>query len=77
MATLPMTASWAMDIDTGPGPITNHGLVLYDADGRTILEFVEPSLSQTYSAVQELTALVNAQQRQIKRLTKQVAELRK
>ena len=70
---LPDTASWALDIDTGPGPTTVHGLVLRDAAGDTILTFEEPSLGQTYADVRELIALVDAQQRQIDRLTRQVA----
>ncbi len=66
-----------MDIDTGPGPTTVHGFVLRDAAGDAILTFEEPSLGQTYADVRELIALVDAQQRQIERLTRQVAAMRR
>jgi heat shock protein HslJ len=72
LVALPDTASWAMGIDTDPGPTTVHGLELRHAAGDTILTFEEPSLGQTYADVRELIALVDAQQRQIDRLTQQV-----
>ncbi len=75
LAALPTTASWAMDIDTGPGPMTVHGLVLRDAAGETILAFEEPSLSQTYADVQRLIALVDTQQQEIKALRARIKEL--
>ncbi len=75
MALLPTAASWAIDAyyDSLPTPLR---LVLSDAAGDPILEFVEPDLSVIFGQVRELIALVDAQQRQIDRLTRQVAALR-
>jgi heat shock protein HslJ len=74
MSLLPTTAGWRFD--TGPRPGTDR-LILFDEAGDPILEFVEPRVGTNFAAIRALTDLVNAQQRQIDRLTRQVAALRR
>lgn len=77
MAALPRTGSWAIDEyqDTGPTPIRGHNLVLYDAAGDPILEFVEPSLDQMYATLRYLSAQVIAQQQVIRNLRARIKQL--
>lgn len=73
LAALPTIDTWA--IDTGPTP-GDIGLILSATAGDTILQFVEPSVGTNFADIRALTDLVNAQRRQIDRLTSEVVELR-
>lgn len=72
LAALPDVAGWSIDSSTIPGDLD---LSLFDADGETILQFVEPSVGSGFADIRELTALVERQQAQIEALRNRVRAL--
>ena len=57
------------------GNTSVRGLLLFDGDGRHLLEFSSSSSGGLFRQVRELTALVTAQQKEIKALRARIREL--
>jgi heat shock protein HslJ len=72
LALLPRTVRWT--VDTPPVPGDRH-LILLDADGRHLLRFSSSSTENLGRQVRDLTALVAAQQKEIRALRARIREL--
>jgi heat shock protein HslJ len=72
LAALPKTARWAIDTNVAPG---DGSLILFDGQDEQLLVFGSSSTDGLSRQVHDLTALVAAQQKEIKALRARIREL--